>query len=155
MANLVGKAKEFVAEKIANVKKPEATVTDVSVKRLSADGAHFNSEVSVDNPYGHRLPICQISYNLKSAGRVIASGAMADPGWIEASGVTKLDVPFKVPYDFLMSLLRDIGRDWDIDYELDIGLTIDLPVIGSFTIPLSSKGEMKLPSFSDFFKSSE
>ncbi|KAK8948658.1 Late embryogenesis abundant protein Lea14-A [Platanthera zijinensis] len=153
MSNLVEKAKEFLAEKIANVKKPEASVTDVSVKRLGLDGAHFNSEVSVDNPYSHRLPICELTYTLKSAGRMVASGTMADPGWVEASGVTKLEIPVKVPYDFLMSLLRDIGRDWDLDYELEVGLTIDLPIIGNFTIPLNTKGEMKLPSISDLFSS--
>lgn len=82
---------------------------------------------------------------------MIASGTMADPGWIEASGVTKLEVPISVPYDFLVSLMKDIGRDWDIDYELQIGLTIDLPVIGNFTIPVSSKGEIKLPTLSTLF----
>lgn len=57
----------------------------------------------------------------------------------------------KVPHSVLLSLARDIGRDWDIDYELEIGLIIDLPVIGNFTIPLSQKGEVKLPTFSDLF----
>ncbi|KAG0492081.1 hypothetical protein HPP92_005178 [Vanilla planifolia] len=151
MSNLLNKAKEFVAEKIANVEKPEATVSHVSVKRLGRNSAHFHSEVAIDNPYSHRIPICDLTYTLKSAGRVVASGTMPDPGWIEAGGVTKLEVPFKVPYDFLMSLLRDIGRDWDIDYELEIGLTIDLPIIGNFTIPLTTAGELKLPTISDFF----
>ena len=83
--------------------------------------------------------------------RVIASGTMADPGWIEASTDTILEVPVKVPYNFLVSLRKDIGRDWDIDYELEVGLTIDLPVIGNFTIPVSSKGEIKLPTLSTLF----
>ncbi|KAL0910515.1 hypothetical protein M5K25_021505 [Dendrobium thyrsiflorum] len=151
MSSLMDKAKGFVAEKIANVKMPEASLKDVSVKHLGRDGARFNGEVSVDNPYSHRLPICELTYTLKSADRVVASGTMVDPGWIEASGLTKLEVPFKVPYDFLMSLLRDIGRDWDIDYVFDVGLTIDLPIVGNFTIPLSTKGELKLPSITDFF----
>lgn len=85
-------------------------------------------------------------------GRVIASGTMADPGWIAAAGeVTKLEVPVKLPYDFLISLMRDVGRDWDIDYQLDVGLTIDLPVVGNFTIPLSTQGELKLPTLKDMF----
>ena len=83
--------------------------------------------------------------------RVIATGTVPDPGSLKASDSTMLEVAVKVPHTVLISLVRDIGRDWDIDYELQIGLTIDLPVIGSFTIPLSSKGEMKLPTFSDMF----
>lgn len=62
-----------------------------------------------------------------------------------------LEVPMKVPHSIIVSLARDIFRDWDIDYELQLGLVIDLPIIGNFTIPLSSKGEIKLPSIRDFF----
>lgn len=83
--------------------------------------------------------------------REIASGTMADPGSLKASDTTILDVPVNVPYSILVSLARDIGADWDIDYELNLGLTIDLPVIGDITIPVSTKGEIKLPTLSDVF----
>lgn len=76
---------------------------------------------------------------------------MPDPGWIAASDTTKLEIPAKIPYDFLISLVKDVGRDWDIDYQLDVGLTIDLPIVGNFTIPLSTSGEMKLPTLKDMF----
>jgi hypothetical protein len=72
---------------------------------------------------------------------------------LKAKDTTMVDVPVKVPYGILMSLARDIGADWDIDYQLDLGLVIDLPVIGNFTIPLSQKGEVKLPSPTNMFSS--
>ncbi|KAH7513059.1 desiccation protectant protein Lea14 homolog [Ziziphus jujuba] len=151
MSQLVDKAKNFVAEKVANIKKPEASITDVDFKKLSRDSVEYHAKVAVSNPYGHSIPICEISYTLKSAGRVIASGTVPDPGSIAASDTTNLDVPVKVPHSVLVSLARDIGADWDIDYELALGLTIDLPLIGDFTIPLSTKGEIKLPTLSDMF----
>ncbi|PSS03994.1 Desiccation protectant protein like [Actinidia chinensis var. chinensis] len=152
MASLVDKAKNFVAEKVANMKKPEATVTDVDLKDVGRDGITYSAKISVDNPYSTAIPICQISYTLKSAGSVIVSGTMADPGSLTGNETTLLDVPLKVPHSVLVSLVRDIGRDWDIDYELELGLTIDLPLVGDFTIPLSTKGEIKLPTLSDFWK---
>lgn len=85
--------------------------------------------------------------------REIASGTIPDPGSLKAKDTTMVDVPVKVPYSILMSLAKDIGADWDIDYQLDLGLVIDLPVIGNFTIPLSQKGEVKLPSASSMFSS--
>ncbi|KAK9143869.1 hypothetical protein Syun_013269 [Stephania yunnanensis] len=99
----------------------------------------------------YSIPICQISYALKSVDRVIVSGTIPDPGSIEGKEVTKLEVPVKVPYNVLMSLAKDIGSDWDIDYVMEIGLTIDLPIFGDLTLPLSKKGELKLPTFSDIF----
>ncbi|URD71888.1 late embryogenesis abundant protein [Musa troglodytarum] len=149
MSSLIDKAKEFVAEKIAQTPKPEASLASVSIRSFTRDSVLFHSEVAVLNPYSHSIPICQLSYALKSAGREVASGTMPDPGSLPASAETKLEVSVKVPYDFLISLMRDIGRDRDIDDEMQVGLTIDLPIIGDFTIPLSTKGEIKLPTLSD------
>ena len=59
-----------------------------------------------------------------------------------------LDVEVNVPHNVLLSLARDIGADWDIDYDLGINLVIDLPVLGNVSIPVSGKGEIKLPTFS-------
>ena len=82
---------------------------------------------------------------------VIASGTIPDPGSLKASDTTLLEVPVKVAHSILVSLAKDVCADGDIDYELDLGLTIDLPIIGNFTIPLNTKGEVKLPTLSDMF----
>ncbi|MCL7046968.1 hypothetical protein MKW94_007055 [Papaver nudicaule] len=151
MAQMLNKAKDFVAEKIAHVKKPEADLKDVDLKNVSRDSANFVSKLSIHNPYDRSLPICEVSYTLKSANRVIASGTMPDPGSINAKQETMLELPMKVPYDVLVSLARDIGTDWDIDYDLHVGLTIDLPIVGNFTLPLNKKGELRLPTLSSLF----
>lgn len=71
MSQLLDKAKNFVAEKLANIEKPEACIDGVDFKRLSRESVEYLAKVSVKNPYGHALPICEISYTLKSAGRLI------------------------------------------------------------------------------------
>ena len=145
------KAKNFMTEKVASMSKPEASITDVDLKDVSRECITYDAKVDVINPYSHSIPICEVTYTLKSAGRVIASGTMADPGSLRGKETTKLVVPVKVPHNVLVSLVKDIGADWDIDYELELGLTVDLPIVGDFTIPLSSKGEIKLPTLSDLF----
>ncbi|XP_009338784.1 desiccation protectant protein Lea14 homolog [Pyrus x bretschneideri] len=144
--SFMDKAKNFVTEKIGNMEKPEAEVTDVDFKKVSLSSVEYLAKVSVTNPYSHSIPICDIKYTLKSVNREIASGTIPDPGSIKASDVTVLEVLLKVPHSILLTLVKDLGADWDFDYELDIGLIIDLPVIGNFTIPLNKKGEFKLPS---------
>ncbi|GMJ00933.1 LIGHT STRESS-REGULATED 3, Arabidopsis thaliana Late Embryogenesis abundant 14 [Hibiscus trionum] len=151
MSELLDKAKNFVSDKVANMKKPEASIKDVDLGHVGRDGIQYDAKVSVTNPYSVPIPICQISYTLKSAGRVIASGAIPDPGSVKAKELTVLEVAVKVPHSILVSLIRDIGTDWDIDYELELGLTMDLPLFGDFTIPLSQKGEIKLPTLKDLF----
>ncbi|KAK4797126.1 hypothetical protein SAY86_029452 [Trapa natans] len=151
MAGFLGKAKNFFAKKVASIPTPEATVDNVDLKHVSRQSIEYKADVSVKNPYGYSIPICEITYSLKSAGREIASGRIPDPGSLNGSDTTKLDVPVKVPYSILVSLVKDIGADWDLDYQLDLGLIIDLPVIGNFTIPVTSKGEIKLPTSSYLF----
>ncbi|XP_014515393.1 desiccation protectant protein Lea14 homolog [Vigna radiata var. radiata] len=151
MSQLLNKAKNFVSEKVNEMAKPEASVSNVDFKRVSKDSMEYLVKVAVRNPYSTSIPICEIRYSFKSASREIASGTIPDPGSLKSKDTTMVDVPIKVPYSILMSLARDIGADWDIDYQLDIRLIIDLPVIGNFTIPLSHTGEIKLPTLSTMF----
>ncbi|KAK9757883.1 hypothetical protein RND81_01G193000 [Saponaria officinalis] len=151
MSGLIDKAKNYMIEKITDIPKPEASIEDVDFKSLTRKGVTYNARVGVMNPYSQSIPICEISFTLKSDVRVIASGKIPDPGSIRGKETTMLEVPMLVPHDILMSLVKDIWMDWDIDYELLLGLIIDLPVIGEFTIPLSTRGEIKLPTIGSFF----
>ncbi|XP_050236245.1 late embryogenesis abundant protein Lea14-A-like [Mercurialis annua] len=131
------------------VKKPEAKVTDLDLVSVHRDRVQYKITVSVFNPYFHPLPIVDVPFSLKSDGRVIISGKLEDPGSLKANDTTILTIPFAVPHDVIVSLVKDVGKDWDIDYDLELGLTIDLPLVGGFTIPLNRKGQIKLPTFKD------
>ncbi|XP_028769330.1 desiccation protectant protein Lea14 homolog isoform X1 [Neltuma alba] len=143
--------KTYVAKKIADVPMPEASVDDVDFKSVSREGVEYLAKVSVSNPYPTPLPICEISYSLKSDGREIATGVIPDPGSLKAKASTMVEVPVKVAHSILLSLGRDVAKDWDIDYKLDLVFIIDLPVIGNIKIPVSQQGEIKLPTLSDWF----
>lgn len=69
MSSLVDKAKEFMADKVSDIPKPDASLAGVSVQSLSRDGVLFHSQVSVSNPFPFPIPVCEIAYTLKSAGR--------------------------------------------------------------------------------------
>lgn len=57
----------------------------------------------------------------------------------------------KVSFTLLLSLARDVAADWDIDYDLEINFVLNVPVTGDITVPISNKGEMKLPTFKDLY----
>ncbi|KAJ9539251.1 hypothetical protein OSB04_031984 [Centaurea solstitialis] len=155
MAGLLDKAKQFVSDTVASLEKPEATVKNVDLKGVDWSTVTYNAEVNVSNPYSVSVPIGEIRYNLKSSGSVIASGKVPDPGSLNGNCDTLLNVEIKVPHNVLVSLVKDIATDWDLDYELEVILVVDLPLIGDISIPVTSKGEVKLPSLSDYFNKSE
>lgn len=82
---------------------------------------------------------------------MILSGKMEKVGEVPGKETTVLEVPVRIEHTILLSLANDIAADWDVDYQLDLGLTIDLPLFGDLTIPLSWKGEIKLPTISSIF----
>ncbi|RZC85081.1 hypothetical protein C5167_047866 [Papaver somniferum] len=114
--------------------------------------SHFACKGFITNPFSVPIPIGAVDYTLKSLDKAIATGKMPDPGSIKANGITLLEVLVKVPYNILKSVANDVGSDWDIDYELLLGIIVDLPIFGNITIPLSHKGEFKLPTINDILK---
>ncbi|XP_055807018.1 desiccation protectant protein Lea14 homolog [Solanum dulcamara] len=151
----VDKAKNYVSEKVAEMEKPEATVMNVDVKKMSFDSISYHAKVSVTNPYQVPIPIMEIAYVVKCYGSIVATGTIPDPGSLKAKSTTLVDVPAKVPHSAILSLVKDIAADWDIDYTLELGFIIDLPVFGNFTIPLTYSGEYKLPTLSDLWRGDE
>ncbi|KAL2468760.1 putative desiccation-related protein LEA14 [Forsythia ovata] len=142
------KTNNFTTNKVPVTRRqPEASITAVEVKDVGRDGITLLAKVSVHNPYPVPIPISDITFSLKSTGREIATGKAPDPGFLKANDNTMLNVSIKVPYNGLMGLAQDISADWDIDYVLDLGLIVDLPLMGNITIPVSYKGEMKIPTF--------
>lgn len=69
MASLLDKAKDFAADKLTTIPKPEGSVTDVDLKDVNSDSVEYLAKVSVTNPYDHSIPICAISFTFHSAGR--------------------------------------------------------------------------------------
>ena len=69
MAGLIDKAKNYVAEKIADLPKPEANIEDVDLKGVAKDGVTYSAKVGVFNPYSQSIPICEVTYVLRSDTR--------------------------------------------------------------------------------------
>ncbi|CAL1373807.1 unnamed protein product [Linum trigynum] len=150
MGGLLGKLKNMVAVTTTVVKLiPKVTVSDLDLKGLTFEHVEYLAKLTIDNPYPVSIPVTEIAYHFKSDGRVIVHVAIPDPGSLKAHGKTDLDVIVKVPHNALRSLVTDVSKDWDIDYEMELKLIIDLPVFGNIDIPLTNKGEVKLPKLSD------
>ena len=72
MAGMLEKAKQYVSNKVTNVAKPEADVTDVDLKGVGLKHVTYNAKVNVTNPYSTTIPIGEIRYVLKSGGRFVS-----------------------------------------------------------------------------------
>jgi LEA14-like dessication related protein len=71
MSQLLDKAKNFIAEKVADMPKPEASITDVDFKGVSRESVEYLAKIDVSNPYSTSIPICEIKYSFQSANRFV------------------------------------------------------------------------------------
>ena len=69
MDELIDMAKDFIAENVLHMEKPEADLTDVEVKHIDRSALSLESNVAISNPYSHDLPIFELSSQIKSGGR--------------------------------------------------------------------------------------
>ncbi|PWA95494.1 late embryogenesis abundant protein, LEA-14, Immunoglobulin-like fold protein [Artemisia annua] len=93
MAGMLEKAKQYVSDKVSNVAKPEADVTDVDLKGVGLSNVTYNAKVNVTNPYSTTIPIGEIRYVLKSGGRIaLIKRIMAVTGVVFETVVDEGDV---------------------------------------------------------------
>lgn len=71
MAGLLDKAKQYVVGSVTSIEKPEASVTDVDLKKVDWSSVTYVAKVKVSNPYSVSIPIGEIRYSLKSADRFV------------------------------------------------------------------------------------
>ena len=69
MDQFIDLAKDFITEKLMDMQKPEADVTDVSIKHGDRNALSLESNVFVSNPYSQDLPICELSFRITIGGR--------------------------------------------------------------------------------------
>ncbi|CAI9292118.1 unnamed protein product [Lactuca saligna] len=149
MCGVVDIIKHFFSNTLASIEKPKVRVVDVDLKG-EKDGVYtYLVKLNFSNPYCIPIPLSEIHYVLKSSGSMIANGTIPDIGSLKAKGDTILYAEINLPHGALVTLVQDITDDWDIDYELDATLVID--IICDINIPISSNGEIKLPTIVDLF----
>ncbi|KAL7590867.1 hypothetical protein Lser_V15G31537 [Lactuca serriola] len=149
MCGVVDIITHLFSNTLASIEKPKVRVVDVDLKG-EEDGVYtYLVKLNVSNPYCIPIPLSEIQYALKSCGSLIANGTIPDIGSLKAKGDTILYAEINLPHGALVTLVQDITDDWDIDYELDATLVIDF--ICDINIPITSNGEIKLPSVVDLF----
>ncbi|XAR63019.1 hypothetical protein NMG60_11022803 [Bertholletia excelsa] len=149
VAKVMKRLKKSAAEKAKSLPKPEVKSIAAEVVGFAGDCLILKAKVSVYNPYCCSIPTPTTTYTLICCGSVVFTDTMKDQKSLEAKTETPLEAPVKVPFSSIVGLVKDIAGDWDIDYQLDMVLTFNIALVGAYKIPVTIKGELKLPKLSD------
>jgi len=142
-------------QQIVDVQKPSAEVAGVSLGNLALDQATLLVDVAVANPNGFALDAAGFDLDLTIAGQQLASVAQHDTAVsVPANGKESVQLPVTLKFAEIASAVGGLGDKDSVDYALDGTVTMNIPVLGDISLPLSFADILPIPklpkiSFSD------
>jgi len=126
--------------------KPTAYLRGVSFGKIDLEAATLLFDVEVENPYGVPLPLLNMDYALSSSDKPLFSGAADVATTIPARSRKTVSLPATVRYLDLWNALREVRPGAQIDYRADVDLSVEAPVAGPITLPLTKEGQLTVPT---------
>lgn len=137
---------EVLQELTKNLSKPTASIAGVRLDDLDLESLSLLFDVDVENPYAVELPVVGLSYDIRSGGQGVLQGALQNAGAIPAGASKRLEVPARIQFKDLLSVLSGVRPGQVIPYTADLGLDLDLPGDQDLNIPLGTSGELPIPA---------
>lgn len=111
----------------AGFPKPEAEITSFRLEALSLREATFSFELSVKNPYPVDLPISGLTLDFAVEGQQVFHAANQGKFSVPANKKKANDFTVVLPYEGIISLVKNyLDKDW-LDTVISGKLTISLP----------------------------
>ncbi|AJQ92756.1 LEA type 2 family protein [Gynuella sunshinyii] len=133
-------------QQIADVQKPQASVTSASVKSLSLDQATVLVDVVLTNPNPFTLHTVGFDMNMAIDGHRLAAVSQPDSKLaIPANGRNKMQLPVTLKYQDVIAAVGSIANENALNYALDGTVFVDVPVLGKLGLPLKFTGSLPVP----------
>ena len=129
--------------------KPTAEIVGAQIQNLSLTSTTLLFDVEVSNPYSAALPLTNADYALASQGVEFLNGAAELQGAIPAHGSKVVQLPVNVDFMQLLRAVDGVGLGSVVPYDADLGLSVDTPLAGAMRLPLSTSGDVTIPSQED------
>jgi LEA14-like dessication related protein len=142
-------------KQMIDVQKPTASVAGVSLGDLSLDQATLLVDVAIANPNPFTLDAAGFDLDLTIAGQQLASVAQPDAAVsVPAKGNNSIQLPVTLKFSEIAAAVGGLGSKNSVDYALDGNITMNLPVLGDISLPVSFADMLPIPplpkiSFSD------
>lgn len=132
-------------EKI-KVEKPTASVTSVSIERLSSEAVTLRLDVKLSNSNSFDLKTAGVDLSLLINNNKLASIVQPDANLsLPAKGNNKTQLYVTLTYAEVIDSVGSLAGKSEIDYGIEGKIAINLPVIGDYNIPVKYAGVLPIP----------
>ena len=129
--------------KLPSVKMPKISLKNIQVKKLSFSGIDLGVVVNINNPNILGFTLQEFDYNLTLAGKKVAAGQNKNAVIIPQKGVGTLNIPMKLNFSSLGSVITKAIRQGEIGYVLEGNAALKTD-FGQGRLPFNTKGITKL-----------
>jgi LEA14-like dessication related protein len=126
---------------------PSVGIDSASFKKLSLTGADIALKLKVTNPNAFNLLLNKMTYTLGVNGATWASGTTTKPVAVKEKGDSIIEIPVSLNLLAMKNVYTLLTSDEPLKYDLKSSLDLGTsnPLMKQITLPLSRKGEFKIP----------
>lgn len=129
---------------IANIQKPELSVTDVRVTDFTFEDIELTYIVTVDNPNSLSVQMDSYNYDFRLREKTFLEGRQDKNMEIKAANKSTFEVPIQLNFKKVYDGIKTLVNADEASYEFLSVVSFDLPVLGVTDIPVSKKGSLPM-----------
>ena len=129
--------------------KPSAKITGSRLANINFEQVDLIFDLAVENKNPVSLKLAGVEYDLKIENQSLVSGTTAQAIKISANSTSQVQLPITLKFEDLKNLPGELWNKDKIAYQLQSIFNIDVPLIGNYAIPVSTKGELPIPKIPD------
>ena len=130
----------------ADVREPVVSLAGSDLSGLSFEGAELTMLLNVDNPNAIPIKLAGFDYALTINSKPFTQGEQHSGINIDAHSSNQIKVPIAFKFAELVNLFKGEGSKGTLPFSIDARIHIDLPVLGTRTIPATYSNSIPIPS---------
>ncbi|MAZ67049.1 MAG: hypothetical protein CMF25_08055 [Kangiellaceae bacterium] len=127
------------------VETPKASIDSLSLNSVNFEKAIIDVGVAVDNNNSLGISVAGFDYELLLEGEKLLDGDQPLKTQVAAKSRSKVTVPVGISYSDISRLSRKLKGKKEVPYNIKGNVKLNLPIIGIFSIPVSSSGVLPIP----------
>lgn len=134
----------------AFLKEPTVEYRTVQVQGLDFDSVSLLLDFAVTNPNALDLNASAYRWNVSIGGKEFVTGTSQAPLSVAGKSTSVVQIPVSIGFKDLFAVFGDLAANDSVPYVVNLSTDLEVPVLGTRSIPVSSKGYIpvpKLPSF--------
>lgn len=134
----------------ALLKEPTVEYRSVLVQGLNFDSVNLLLEFAVTNPNALDLNASAYRWNVSIGEKQFVSGASQSPLSVAGKSTSVVQIPITIGFKDLFAAFGDLSANDSVPYQVSLNTDLEIPVMGTRSIPVTSKGYIPVPKLPTF-----